>query len=71
LKKRISNIFFKKNKIYKKNPTHFYWKEILKKFGIIKIDLIKKNSHKVNIKDLRNILGKKKYLKVKTEADKN
>jgi rhamnosyltransferase len=71
LKKKISNIFFKKNKIYKKNPTHFYWKEILKKFGIIKIDLIKNNSHNVNIKDLKKILGKKKYFEVKIEANKN
>lgn len=70
-KKKISNIFFRKIKVYKKNPTHFYWKKILKKFGIIKIDLIKKNSNKVDINNLRNILGEKKYFQIKLEADSN
>ena len=28
LKLRVFNIFFKVRRIYKKNPTHFYWKSI-------------------------------------------
>ena len=39
IKKRIKTLFLKKIKIYKKNPTHFYWKSILRKYGIIKMNL--------------------------------
>jgi lipopolysaccharide biosynthesis protein len=70
-KKKIENIFFKNIKIYKKNPTHFYWKRILNKFGVIKIDLIKTNSNNVDIENLKKILGNKKYKDVKIEADNN
>ncbi len=70
-KKRVNNIFFKENKIYKKNPTHFYWKSIFKKFGIIKIDLIKTNPNKINLNIVKKSLGKSIYNKVKLEAQKN
>ena len=71
IKKRIKTIFLKKIKIYKKNPTHFYWKSIFTKFGIIKIDLIKINPNKINMTNLKKILGKKKFKIFETEAQKN
>lgn len=71
IKVKIMNIFLKKNKIYKKNPVHFYWKNINKKFGIIKIELIKSNPHKVDIKNFKNIFSGKKNLKLKKEALNN
>ena len=69
IKMKILNIFFKKQKIYKKNPMHFYWEDIYKKFGFIKIELIKYNPHNVNIKKLKNIFKNKK--KIKEEALNN
>jgi len=71
LKQKLKNVFLKKNKIYKKNPVHFYWREIYKKFGIIKIELIKANPHKVNIDDFKSIFKNKIYNKYRLEALKN
>ena len=69
--KKIMNIFYRKNKIYKKNPTHFYWEKIYDNFGIIKIDLIKSNPHEVNIKKLNNYFTKKELKKFNQEAINN
>ena len=70
-KKKIKNFFFKKIKTYKKNPTHFYSKNILKNYGIIKIDLIKTNPHKIDLTSIKKTLGKKKFNLIKLEAQKN
>jgi rhamnosyltransferase len=69
--KKLKNIFFKEIKIYKKNPTHFYWEKIYKKYGLIKIDLIKKNPHNVNLNNLKNYFNKKDLNKLKREALRN
>ena len=61
-KKKIKNFFFKKIKTNKKNPTHFYSKNILKNYGIIKIDLIKTNPHKIDLTSIKKILGKKNLI---------
>jgi lipopolysaccharide biosynthesis protein len=71
LSKKIHNIFFKKKKIYKKNPTHFYWQDIYKKFGLIKIDLIKTNPHDVDLEQLKNFFKKKDLLEIKKQALSN
>ncbi len=71
IKQRLKNVFLKKNKIYKKNPVHFYWKEIYQKFGFIKIELIKSNPHKVDINNFKNIFKGKKNLQYKLEALNN
>lgn len=70
LKNRISNIFFKVVKKHKKNPTHFYWQQILNKFGILKIDLIKFNPNRINLNDFNKIF-KKKYLTILKKESAN
>ena len=69
--KKIKNLFYKENKIYKKNPTHFYWERIYDNFGILKIDLIKTNPHNVNIKKLKNYFTKKELENINQEARNN
>ena len=71
LKQRIFNIFFRENKIYKKNPMHFYWKDIYKEFGILKIELFKSNPHKINMDEVINTLSKKKFEKIKLASINN
>jgi len=71
LKLRVFNIFFKVRRIYKKNPTHFYWKSIYKKFGLIKIELIKSNPHNVEIRDFKKIFRGKNNSKLLLEAINN
>lgn len=71
LLQKIKNIFFKEIKIYKKNPTHFYWEKIYKKFGLIKIDLIKTNPHNVNLIKLKNYFNKIDLAKLKKDAQEN
>ena len=67
---KIKNIFYKEKKIYKKNPTHYFWKEFLIKFGMIKIDLIKYNHINTDLSYLDKILKKKKK-KFIEEANNN
>jgi lipopolysaccharide biosynthesis protein len=69
--RKLINIFYKRSKIYKKNPTHFYWEEIYNEFGILKIDLIKSNPHKVNIGKLKDYFTKKELNKLNQEAINN
>ena len=69
--RKIINIFYKRVKVYKKNPTHFYWEKIYKNFGIIKIDLIKSNPHEVDIVKLKNYFTKKQLKNLNQEAKKN
>ncbi len=71
IKMRILNNFFKTKKIYKKNPTHFYWKSIFKRFGIIKIELIKSNPHNVNLTGFDKIFKNPSFKNSKIEALNN
>ena len=71
LKIKILNIFFKINKVYKKNHTHFYWKSIYKKFVLIKIELIKSNPHNVEIMEFKKIFSDKYNSKLLLEAINN
>ena len=70
-KKRIKNIFFKEIKIYKKNPTHFYWENIFKNYGIIKIDLIKNNPNNINLNNLKKYFSKREIKNLYKIALKN
>ena len=38
----------------------YFWKDIYQKFGLIKIELIKKNPKKINISKAKKILKKRK-----------
>ena len=67
---KIKNLFWKEPKLYKKNPTHYLWKNYLKKFGIIKIELIKKNPINIDLSHLK-ILDKKKKFKLLKESLNN
>lgn len=71
LLQKIKDIFFRKKKIYKKNPTHFYWEKIYKKFGVIKIDLIKTNPHNADLRNLKKYFTKTGLIKLKKEALEN
>ena len=64
---KIRNLFFKENKIYKKNPTHYYWEKIFKKFGLIKIELIKSNPHKINMANLNKYFKTEEIKKIKKD----
>lgn len=59
---RILNINFFKNRFEKGNPTAYLWKKIYKKFGIIKLDLIKNNPHNLNLSSFKKIFYKKEYI---------
>jgi len=59
---RFSEIFLKTPKYYKKDPTHYFWNDFYKLFGIVKIRLIKDNDKKYNLKKLYEILKKKNIL---------
>ena len=56
IKQRYKEIFFKEIKLYKKNPLHYFWEDIYNQFGIIKIELIKKNPENLNLTKVRYIL---------------
>jgi len=71
MKVKLINMFFKTNKIYKKNPTHFYWSGIYKKLGIIKIELIKSNPHKVDLRKFDKIFKDNLSKKLRIEALNN
>ncbi len=59
---RYKEIFYKQKKIYKKNPTNYFWKDFYAQFGLVKIELIKLNPKKIDIKKLTMILNKRKGL---------
>ena len=59
---RYKEVFHKQKKIYKKNPTNYFWKDFYTQFGLVKIELIKLNPKKIDIKKLTMILNKKKGL---------
>jgi len=71
LLQKIKDIFFRKKKINKKNTTHFYWEKIYKKFGVIKIDLIKTNPHNADLRNLKKYFTKTGLIKLKKEALEN
>jgi|TARA_B100000795_G_scaffold261528_1_gene238404 rhamnosyltransferase len=64
IKQRYREVVLKETKIYKKNPTNYFWEDIYSKFGIIKIELIKKNPNKIDIKKLKIIFKKNRNLKI-------
>jgi len=59
---RFSEVFLKTPKYYKKDPTHYFWKDFYKLFGIVKIRLVKDNEKKYNLGELYNLLKRKKIL---------
>jgi len=65
---RFDEIFLKTPKYYKKDPTHYFWDDFYKLFGIVKIRLLKDNDEKYNLGKLYNLLERKKIL---NEALKN
>lgn len=65
---RFNEIFLKKPKYYKKDPTNYFWKDFYNFYGIVKIRLVKDNDKKFNLNELYRILKRKKLLK---EALKN
>ena len=62
LTQRYKEIFFKTPKYYKKNPINYFWRDFYKKYGIIKIKLIKENDEKYRVKGLRSLVAKKGLL---------
>lgn len=62
IKQRFKEIFFKEPKYYKKNPTNYFWRHFYNHYGIVKIELIKNNYKKLNIKKLIILLKKKHNL---------
>jgi hypothetical protein len=39
------------------NPSHFYYKELLQQFGIVKIELLKSNPFEIDLSGLSKALG--------------
>jgi hypothetical protein len=60
----FGKVFYFKKKRDKKNPMHFYYKEIYNEFGIIKIELLKKNPFKINFYKFKAIFADKKIKKL-------
>ena len=56
----FGKVFFLKKKRDKKNPMHFYYKEIYNEFGIIKIELLTKNPFKIDLYNINKIFVNKK-----------
>ena len=71
IKQKLLNIFFKEKKIYKKNPLHFYWKDIYNEFGILKIELLKTNPHDIDMSIIRKTLTLKLFNKFKKDSMNN
>lgn len=71
IKQKLLNIFFKEKKIYKKNPLHFYWKDIYDEFGILKIELLKTNPHNIDMSIIRKRLSLKLFNKFKKDSMNN
>ena len=59
---RYKEVFYNQKKLYKKNPTNYFWKDFYAQFGLVKIELIKLNPKKIDIKKLTMILNKKRGL---------
>lgn len=59
---RFNEVFFKTPKFYKKDPTHYFWNDFYRLFGIVKIRLIKDNDKKYNLNELYKLLKRKKIL---------
>ena len=59
---RFNEIFLKTPKYYKKDPTHYFWNDFYKLFGIVKIRLIKDNEKKYKLKKLYELLKRKNIL---------
>lgn len=59
ISQRFDEIFLKIPKYYKKDPTHYFWNDFYKLFGIVKIRLIKDNEEKYNLKKLYELLKRK------------
>ena len=59
---RYKEVFYNQKKLYKKNPTNYFWRDFYTQFGLVKIELIKLNPKKIDIKKLTMILNKKKGL---------
>ena len=56
----FGKVFCLKRKRDKKNPMHFYYKEIYNEFGIIKIELLTKNPFKIDLYNIKKIFVNKK-----------
>ena len=67
---KFRDVFWKEPKLYKKNPTHYFWRSYLKNFGVIKIELIKKNTINTDLSYLK-ILDKKTNYKLLKESFNN
>lgn len=63
IQQRFKEIFFKTPKYYKKDPMNYFWMDFVKKFGIVKIRLIKENDKRYKLDQLYIILKKKNLLK--------
>lgn len=59
MRQKVIDVFFKTPKLYKKNPTHYFYKEFFDVFGVFKIELIKKNPININLDYLYKINNKK------------
>ena len=59
---RFNEIFLKTPKYYKKDPTHYFWSDFYRLFGIVKIRLVKDNDEKYDLKELYKTLKRKKIL---------
>ena len=59
---RFNEIFLKTPKYYKKDPTYYFWSDLYRLFGIIKVRLIKNNDKKYNLKKLHTLLKRKKII---------
>jgi len=59
---RFSEIFLKTPKYYKKDPTFYFWDDLYRLFGIVKVRLLKNNDEKYNLKKLYTFLKRKKIL---------
>ena len=62
ISQRFDEIFLKTPKYYKKDPTHYFWSDFYRLFGIVKIRLIKDNNKKYDLKKLYEVLKRKKIL---------
>tara|TARA_B100000035_G_scaffold206519_1_gene176595 strand:+ start:1306 stop:2121 length:816 start_codon:yes stop_codon:yes gene_type:complete len=60
---RFNEIFLKTPKYYKKDPTHYFWQDFYRLFGVVKIRLIKDNDKKYKLEKLYKILKKRNILK--------
>ena len=59
---RFNEIFLKTPKYYKKDPTHYFWHDFYKLFGIVKIRLIKDNDKKYKLEKLYEFLKRRNIL---------